>query len=591
MSTRPRVAHVATIDLSLRFLLLDQMKAQRDAGFDVSGISAPGPWTDHLEQEGIRHIPWQGATRSWSLAADARAALELARILRRERFDIVHTHNTKPGIVGRVAARLVGVPCVVNTVHGLYASADDRLRKKVAVVALERIAAAASDLELYQSAEDLQWARRIGLVGRTRSLLLGNGIDLARFDAGVVEAERRAAVRRQLGIPEDALVVGTVARLVAKKGIREFFSVASELRASRPDVRFVAVGGADAEKGDAVSAAEIERARDSVVITGWLEDARDLIAIMDVFVLASWWGEGKPRSAMEAAALGRPLVVTDVRGCREVVRDGVDGLVVAPRDARALRSAIERLLDEPDLRARFGFAAARRAREHFDQQRVFELVVREYRRLLVRGGLGDVDGPAPRLRPARAADAAALARLHREALPGAFLPTLGEGFLRRLYRAIAKDGNAVCIVAETDEGVVGFASGMLSSSAFSRRFYVRHAIPALLAAGPRLARPSVVRGMLENVRFLRGGRPALPEAEIASVAVAPGSRGHGLASRLADAVLGELTELGAGDVRVLVGAANTQANRLYERLGLELRGQTELHRGVASNVWVASCRS
>ena len=314
MTSRARVAHVATVDLSLRFLLLDQMKAQRDAGFEVSGISSPGPWTATLEAAGIRHIPWAGATRSWSPAADARAAVELARILRRERFDIVHTHNTKPGLVGRVAARMVGVPCVVNTVHGLYASRDDRLRKRLPVVALERVAAGASDLELYQSGEDLAWARRIGLVGRTRSLLLGNGIDLARFDAATVDEARRTALRRELGIPDGALVVGTVARLVAKKGIREFFAAAQDLGARRDDVHFVAVGGADSEKGDAVSAEEIELARESVTITGWQEDARDLIALMDVFVLGSWWGEGKPRSAMEAAALGRPLVVTDVRG-------------------------------------------------------------------------------------------------------------------------------------------------------------------------------------------------------------------------------------------------------------------------------------
>lgn len=150
-----RVAHVTTVDVTLWVLLRNQLARIRDEGFEVTGISAPGPWVSALEAEGNRHLPWPHATRSWNLRSDGRAFLELLAILRRERFDVVHTHNPKPGVLGRVAARIGGVGCVLNTVHGLYAMPGDRLAKRVPVLTMEWLAARCSDLELYQSEEDL----------------------------------------------------------------------------------------------------------------------------------------------------------------------------------------------------------------------------------------------------------------------------------------------------------------------------------------------------------------------------------------------------------------------------------------------------
>jgi glycosyltransferase involved in cell wall biosynthesis/ribosomal protein S18 acetylase RimI-like enzyme len=592
-----RIAHVTTVDMSLRYLLLAQLRALRDAGFDVTAVSAPGPWSPGLASEGIRHLPWRSVTRAWDPTADARAFAELLGLFRRERFDLVHTHNPKPGLLGRVAARVAGVPCVVNTVHGLYATPDDPPRRRLPVLALERLGARASDLELYQSAEDLAWARRIGVVTPSRSLLLGNGIDLERFDPERATPERRAALRRELGLPERAVVVATVGRLVAEKGYRELFAAAAEVRRSRPDVRFVVVGDIDRDKADAIGDDEIERARADIVFTGWRDDVSDLLAASDVFVLPSW-REGMPRSAIEAAAMGMPLVLTDVRGCREVARDGVDGKLVPARDPARLAAAIAELAGDGALRERLGAAARERALDRFDERRVVAAVLDEYRGLFERKGLVAGEGGAarrgggmgPRIRRARRDDAPALARLHREALPAAFLPTLGERFLARLYRALADDRGAVVAVAERDGQVVGFASGYVSGRAFSRRFYLRHGLLALAGAALELRRPGAARRALETARHTRGGG-GLPEPELASIAVAAGHRGHGIARALAAEVVAGLAELGAGEVKVVVGAGNAPGNGLYAGLGFERGGEIALHDGVASNVWVARCRS
>jgi glycosyltransferase involved in cell wall biosynthesis/ribosomal protein S18 acetylase RimI-like enzyme len=608
---RVRVAHLTTTDLTLRYLLLGQLRRLAEEGYEVTAISAPGPNSAAIKAAGVRHLPWRNATRSWNLVADLRAFAELVRLLRRERFDLVHTHNPKPGVMGRVAAHLARVPLVVNTVHGLYATPEDPLFKRVAVLGLEGLAARCSDLEMYQSEEDLRWARHIRLVPPGRSELLGNGTDLKRFDPDRMGPERAAELRAELGLPVGALVVGAVGRLVAEKGYRELFAAARAVRARDPNVRFLVVGNPDLDKADAITEAELRQAAADVCFADWRDDVHDLLAVMDVFVLASW-REGMPRSAIEAAAMARPLVLTDIRGCREVARHDREALLVPPRDPGALVTAISRLAGDPALRARLADAARRRAQERFSEEAVAEKVAGAYRRLLgsrIQAG-ARVDSrhrhssaPVPRsgltpelvvIRPARAEDAAAIARLHTDGMPDAFLPTLGRRFLHRLYRALAGDPRAVALVAETPQGVVGFAAGVVSVGDFYRRFAVRHGPAAAVAAAPRLVRPSVIRRLLETVSYpAQTATPAarLPDAELLAIAVTREARAGGTGRALADGVLDGLARRGAGEVKVVVGAANVGANRFYARVGFQPAGQLSVHQGTPSNVWIRSCHS
>jgi glycosyltransferase involved in cell wall biosynthesis/ribosomal protein S18 acetylase RimI-like enzyme len=576
-----RVAHISTVDLTVRFLLMPQLRRLRDEGYDVTAISAPGPWRDEIEAEGIRFVSWTHATRSWDPASDARAFGELIGILRRERFDLVHTHTPKAGILGRIAARATGMPAVVNTVHGLYATPEDSLARRAGVLTAERLAAMCSDLELYQSEEDIRWARRIGLVRRGRSILLGNGCDLSLFDPARVPADRRASLRRELGIPEDAPVVGTVGRLVSEKGYHELFAAAGIVRRELPEARFLVVGEHEPGKADSIRPVEIAAARGDVIFAGWREDTSALLAAMDVFALPSW-REGVPRSAIEASAMGVPMVLTDIRGCREVARHGKEGLLVPVRSPARLSEAILSLLRNPDLRARMGAAARARAVERFDERRVEELLVRAYERLLPRRPPA---GNALRVRPARPEDAPAIARLHREAMPEAFLPTLGDRFLARLYRALGSDPRGVVLVAENGSGVVGFAAGTASVGDFYRDFYRRHGLRAAIAAAPRLLRPSVLRRIRESAAYPDSVR-GLPEAELLAIAVGGGHRDEGIGRRLADRLVGDLRARGADGIRVVVAAGNEGANRFYDSLGFRRAASVEVHRGTPSNVLV-----
>jgi ribosomal protein S18 acetylase RimI-like enzyme len=461
------------------------------------------------------------------------------------------------------------------------------LRKRTAVLGIERLAARFSDHELYQSAEDLAWARRARIVTTARSEMLGNGTDLDHYHPDAVDAATRAQLRADLGIPQDAPVVGVVGRLVGEKGYRELFAAAERIRATHPDARFLIVGATDTDKSDAI---EIPTAAASnLVFAGWRNDVRDLMSIMDVFVLASH-REGLPRAAVEAAAMGTPLVLTDIRGCREVARDNVEGLLVPARDAAALTNAIDRMLSDEDLRVRTAAAARTRAEERFDERNVFATIEATYERLAARKLPVTAGDAAVLIRRATPADALAIARLHREGLPDAFLPKLGDGFLSKLYRALADDPGAVTIVAESEGRVVGFVSGVTSVRSSYKRFFLRHGISAGLSVAPRLLHPAKLRHAYETARYA-GELGELPDAELLSIAVSPQCRTKGVGRDLASALIDGLAGLGVSDLKVVVAAANTGANRFYERLGFIPATTFDVHEGTSSNVWTYTCHS
>lgn len=583
-----RIAHISTVDLTVRFLLLPELVRLREEGFDVTAISAPGPWLEEVEAAGIRHIPWRHATRAWDPREDIAAFRELLAILRRERFDLVHTHTPKAAALGRIAARRAGATCVVNTVHGFYVQPGDRALKKLAVLGAERIAARSSDLELYQSEEDLAWARRLRIGESARRIHLGGGIDLEEFAPERVDAERRAALRNELGIPQDAVVVGTVCRLVAEKGVRELLQAASAL-ASR-QVRFLVVGPAEPGKSDAIGADEIARATaEGVVFTGAREDVLDLYAVMDVFVLASW-REGLPTSVIEGLAMGKPLVLTDIRGSREIAHNGVEALIVPPRDAERLTEAIRRLVDDPALRSRLGAAARARAVDRFDQRRVHGLLVGEYRRLLSRKGLLPAADDPLRVRPAALDDLPEVAKLHRESLPSAFMSHLGEQFLRHFYRALVEDERSLVIVADQGGTVTAFSAATTSMRHFSRRFYVRHGLPAALAAARALLRSGVPRGLLEAAKYASRS-DGLPDAEFISIGVARPSRRTGAGRLVALETLARLEGLGVKQVTFFTSTSNQAVSAFLRDLGFRPSTQIAVHRGVPSTVWITDLPS
>ncbi|CAB4797261.1 unannotated protein [freshwater metagenome] len=372
--------HLTTVDMSLELLLAPILDEAVLRGHEVIGVSAPGPFVERVEARGVRHVALPSSTRRFDLLADLKTALEFWRVVRRERPDVLHTHNPKPGLYGRVLGRLAGVPVVVNTVHGLYASPDDRPVKRAVVYAAEFVGGHFSHAELVHNPEDLGLMRRLRLAPRRNLHLLGSGVAIERFanpDTG-----RSAALRAEWGIAPDEVLIGTVGRLVAEKGIPELLEAARGL----PGARLVVVGGPDPDKPDALAPAVLAEAeRRGVVLAGFRSDMADVYGALDVFVLASH-REGFPLSGMEAAAAGLPIVTTDIRGCRQIVTDGLNGFLVPVSSVDALRRSLERLVGDRALRERLGAASADRAREEFDERAVVDRVFHCYEEVADRQG-------------------------------------------------------------------------------------------------------------------------------------------------------------------------------------------------------------
>lgn len=363
-----KIAQVATTDVSISLLLRDQIEALQSEGHEVTAICAPGSRVDWLRGQGIPVHTVQ-MSREVSPVQDLRSLLELSRYFRSQRFDAVHTHTPKAGLLGPLAARLAGVPLVVHTIHGLlYHDGLSRWKQLLFWFPEKMTSLCCHDL-LSQSREDIEVALRTWLCSAGKIHYLGNGIDVDTFSPdAVVEGRGVPWVRER----ED-IIIGSVGRLVYEKGFAELFQAVEQLVPRHPNLKFVVVGPEEKDQNDAVERDRMDHLeeRGLVRFVGWQADMPSVYAGMDLLVLPSH-REGIPRACMEASSMGLPIIATDIRGSREVVLNGRTGLLVPVRDPVALQKAIEEMLQRREEWGRMG----RQAREHIVENFNSRLVLR-----------------------------------------------------------------------------------------------------------------------------------------------------------------------------------------------------------------------
>ncbi len=378
---KPEVCLVGGPDVDAR---LDLMRLlSRD--FDVFAAGTDARLAASFSEAGFRfrHYPM---CRRVNPVLDARSVWRLVRIFRAERPTIVHTFDTKPGVWGRIAARLAGVPVVVGTLPGLgslYASPSWKRRLiRLVYEPLQSLASRWSDLTIVQNSDDARELERRGVVPRGRGTIIpGSGV---RTDVFALSSSNGAhsKLRTDLGLDGSGLVVTMVSRILRAKGVLDFAAAARMVREAEPGIAFLLVGPADADSLDALTADELKELDRSVTWIGPRRDVKELLALSDVFVFPSFYREGIPRVLLEAASMGLPLVAAAGPGSNEVVEDGVNGLLVPPRDAAAIADAVLRLARAPELRARFSREARECAVAHFDISVVAEQTRSLYEALL-----------------------------------------------------------------------------------------------------------------------------------------------------------------------------------------------------------------
>ena len=310
------------------------------------------------------------------------------RIYRRLKPDLVQHYTVKPNVYGAVAARLAGVPVVFGGVVGLgSAFAPGGFRRgmlRSAVRAFYALGTALSDHMTFQIEHDAEILCGRSTRGMRKAIVIpgGSSIDLGAYGQESIPKTEREKIRKDIGILPTELIVTMASRLLYNKGVPEYVEAARAIRAKYQDVHFVLAGERDAGSRDSVTEVDLDAWIDegSILYVGHRDDMPQLLAISDIVVLPTYYPEGIPRVLIEAAAMSRPIVATTIPGVVEVVDDGVNGLLVPPRDPGALAEAIGSLLDDPAIRSRYGTEGRQKAEAQYDDNVVAGRYLDEYRK-------------------------------------------------------------------------------------------------------------------------------------------------------------------------------------------------------------------
>lgn len=368
-----KILQVCAIDETVKSLLLPLIDRLVKEGFDVTTCCSEGKNSEVLKAKGYKivNIP---IARSIHLISNLQSVLRLRKLMLEEQFDIVHVHTPIAAILGRFAAKMAKVPVVLYTAHGFYFHDRMSAFKYKMLVTIEKLAGRVlTDYIFTQSEEDRQTAIKEKIIDPEKITTIGNGVDIySRFHPKNIEIQGIKQKRLELGIhPQDKVIMFT-GRLVREKGILELLEAFDGME--QENYKLLLVGDRFTAERDTETFEYIKKTTENnprIITPGRRTDIPDLLALSDIFVLPSY-REGMPRSIIEAMAMGKPVVATDIRGCREEVVDEETGYLVPVNSANELKGKILCILENDELRAIMGKKARMRAEELFDEEKVLD---------------------------------------------------------------------------------------------------------------------------------------------------------------------------------------------------------------------------
>lgn len=360
MAVRKKIVFFSLTDLNLLLFRLPIMQALVSAGFSVVALTPPGERSDEFSQYGIEFVPYPLNRKSLNPFVALQNILNLVFVLRRIQPDILQTFTVKPNIFGAIAGRLAGVRYIGIAITGMGSFFIENTLKarsiRLIILMLYKLACYLANVVIFQNQDDLNYFSKLNFVNRDKGVLIkGSGIDTT------------------LWTPEErdhdgVVTVIMIGRLLIHKGIYDYIEMSRALRLRYGNrVRCLLVGDYDTGSlfgipPHVVDAAIADKAIDYL---GIRFDIRMLLQQSDIFVLPSY-REGIPRSGIEAASMGLPIVTTDAVGCREVVDDGQNGFTVPIQAPDALIDGVSQLIDNPELRRTMGINSRKKAIREFD---------------------------------------------------------------------------------------------------------------------------------------------------------------------------------------------------------------------------------
>ena len=373
---KPKIFELSTIDLTLYKFVLPLMKELKGRGFDVLCGARNCGYLDKIEKEGFKAYD-VALSRSLNPVALFRSLFQLIRILKKEKVGILHVHTPIASFIGRLAAFFAKVDIKVYTVHGFI------LKPRIFYYAEKFMARTLTDYLFTVNQEDLELAIECKFIPADKALNINSvGIDAEHFYPGRVDENAKEQLRESLNIRKDVPVIGYVGRIVKPKGVMDLVNAFVEIR-KETDCRLLLVGPLDFDEraGDIIideirRVIQENRLEQDVILTGHREDIAELLSIMDIFVLPSY-REGMPVSLLEAMAMEKAVIGTNIRGTKEEIT-AETGLIYEARDVSGLKKHLEFYLSNPEKAALMGKNARQRVLKEFDINRVVEKQVKVF---------------------------------------------------------------------------------------------------------------------------------------------------------------------------------------------------------------------
>ncbi len=381
-----RVLHIHTLPIvsgsGINTFL--SMKGMDRNTYEVELACAPGGRLIPLVREHHMKVrPFKNLVQPLHPLKDTLALLDLTAFLRKNLYHIVHTHNSKAGFIGRLAARWASVPVIVHTVHGFAFHDWEPLWRRFLFRHLERLGSHWCDKMIFISQPLIDWALEDHIVGEDKIVKIYSGIELDQFHP--VKREEKNRIRKKWQLRQKDVVVGIVSKLWQGKGHGVLIEAFKLLREKIEDARLVIVGEGYLHE-QLLKRVETNGLRDFVRFTGFQMNVSEIIATFDVAVLPSFF-EGMGRVLLEAMAMEKPVVASHVGGIPDLVEHGTSGLLVEPGNVRALADALEKILSDRTLAKKMGKEGRKRMKGQFSAHIMVQSIEKLYRELLSSKGI------------------------------------------------------------------------------------------------------------------------------------------------------------------------------------------------------------
>lgn len=378
-----KILRITTVPISLRNLLKGQPKFMSQY-YEVVGITSSGEEiNDVVNDEGIRVIEVE-MTRTISPIKDLVSLWKLYKVIKKEKPFIVHSHTPKAGTLGMMAAKLAGVPNRLHTIAGLPLLVATGAKRKL-LDFVEKITYACAT-RIYPNSlglKDIIIQNGYTKPSKLKVIANGssNGIDVNHFSVENISEETKTTLREELNIIEDDIVFVFVGRLVTDKGINELISAFKKLSADHQNIKLLLVGTFESELDPLHDSTlnEIE-SNNNIINVGWQTDVRPYFAISNVLAFPSY-REGFPNVVMQAGAMELPSIVTNINGCNEIIKEGVNGLIIPPKDENELYLAMLNIIENPSKQKELANASRKMICDNYQRQVIWEALLQEYRDL------------------------------------------------------------------------------------------------------------------------------------------------------------------------------------------------------------------